>query len=263
MIVCADDIGMTEEINQAALDLAAMNRISAVSCMVVGAKPPFAALRLLKTQLDIGLHVTLTDSLPAASPHNIPSLMGPGGKMGSFRSLLGRSLTGLIDSTDVACEIAAQYGRFVEWAGRPPDFLDSHLHVHQLPDVRTGLVNFRENLPQSVMPYVRNAHLPFARMLTQGVSVSKCFLIGFQGGLLLKRLRARGIPTNKGFAGIYDYRRFGEFPRFLKQFTSTVTDPSGIVMTHPGLTEPWRRAEYDGLCQATYLPALLTRFPQN
>jgi predicted TIM-barrel fold metal-dependent hydrolase len=59
-------------------------------------------------------------------------------------------------------------------------------------------------------------------------------------------LRKAGIPTNDGFGGIYNYFGFMRYPLHLEKFLRTVPE-SGIIMVHPGLDEPWRRAEYDAL----------------
>jgi chitin disaccharide deacetylase len=118
MIVCADDIGLTEDISQAALELVAMGRLSAVSCMVVGDRPPFADLRAHEARLDLGLHVTLTDAQPVAAGRDVPSLVGPDGRLPSFRTQLCRSFAGRIRGADVTRELSAQYARFLDWAGR-------------------------------------------------------------------------------------------------------------------------------------------------
>jgi predicted TIM-barrel fold metal-dependent hydrolase len=36
------------------------------------------------------------------------------------------------------------------------------------------------------------------------------------------------------------------YPQYVEKFLSTVPE-NGIIMVHPGLNEPWRRAEYDAL----------------
>ena len=69
-------------------------------------------------------------------------------------------------------------------------------------------------------------------------------------------LFAAGIRTNDGFAGIYDYRRTAEYPRFLDRFIACMESPDGLLMVHPGKVEPWRRMEYGTL--RTLSPERLT-----
>ncbi len=262
MIICADDLGLAEDVDSAVLELVAMGRLTAVSCMVVGARPPFAALAAHAARLDIGLHLTLTDVPPVAPADTVRSLLGPDGKLLPFRRLLTRSFAGGVAAADALREIAAQYARFEALAGRAPDFLDGHLHVQQFPGIRDGLIRFVHSLPLPAAPYVRNAYLSPSRARAQGVSVAKCLSIGLPGRSLRRRLCAAGIATNRGFAGIYDYGRHTDYPVFLQRFAETLTDPSGILMTHPGHTEPWRQAEFAGLRDAPWLAGRTGRFPR-
>ena len=84
--------------------------------------------------LGLGLHVNLSLGRPVLSPNTVPSLVeGDGGFFSG-----GRLLTAMkrFRAEDVQREVAAQFSRFVQLAGRPPDHLDSHQHLGGLkPDV--------------------------------------------------------------------------------------------------------------------------------
>lgn len=221
MILCADDFGMTEDINLAISELSRAGKIDAVSCMVN--LPHFtadalAALGVVQT----GLHLTL-----AETPRE-------------FRSLVLRAYTRRLDRQEIYEKLSAQYDRFVEVAGCPPDFIDGHLHVQQLPVVRDAVVEFVQTRCADHPPRVRNAALPLRQCSP------KSFLIAAPGRALRKKLLRAGIPTNDGFGGIYNYSDYMRYPQHLQKFLHTVPQ-TGIIMVHPGLDEPWRRAEYDAL----------------
>ncbi|MEI6515530.1 MAG: ChbG/HpnK family deacetylase, partial [bacterium] len=134
MIVCADDFGLTDDINRAVIDLVKRGRVSAVSCMVALEHfDPHAFSHLLRfrDRVDVGLHLTLTDirSVHPLSGHN--SLVESSGHFYPFGRLFRKSLRRGVRSVDVCWETVAQLERFQALAGRPPDFMDSHLHVHQ------------------------------------------------------------------------------------------------------------------------------------
>src|SRR5215475_4096369 len=64
MIVCADDYGFRDDINDAILELCALGKLSAVSCATaVGdcSRNVLTALRAHESRVDIGLHLCLAD----------------------------------------------------------------------------------------------------------------------------------------------------------------------------------------------------------
>ena len=221
MIICADDFGMTEDINCATAQLARAGKIDAVSCMVN--KPFFTASELaVLGYVQLGLHFTL-----AETPQE-------------FRNLVLRAYTRRLNRQEICAEIAVQYERFEKVAGRKPDFIDGHLHVQQLPVVRDALIEFVLNRCGDTPPRVRNAAMPLRQCSLKSLFISA------PGRVLKRKLRKAGIPTNDGFGGIYNYADFMRYPQYLEKFLSTVPE-NGIIMVHPGLNEPWRRAEYDAL----------------
>lgn len=221
MILCADDFGMTADINRAIEKLACTGKIDAVSCMVN--QPFFSADELVELgYVKTGLHFTLAET---------PS---------EFRSLVRSAYARRLNRKEIYNELSRQYDRFEKIAGRRPDFIDGHLHIQQLPVIRDALVEFIQNRCADNPPRVRNAAIPLRQCSL------KSFFIAAPGRAIKRKLREAGIPTNDGFGGIYDYRDFMRYPQHLEKFLRTVPE-SGIIMVHPGLNEPWRRAEYDAL----------------
>jgi hypothetical protein len=162
-------------------------------------------------------------------------------------------MRGLAKPADCAAEITAQYNLFVEKTGRIPDFIDGHKHVHQLAGIREGLLMFVRTLPKDARPYVRNTGASLMEIARLRASFIKQYLISKPGGVLRDMLTAEGVLTNDGFAGVYDYKRYERYPEYLRRFAQRLSlRPNGLLMTHPGLDEPWRRAEYEGVKDADY-----------
>src|SRR5262249_43449486 len=97
MIVCADDYGLSDGIDEAILDLCRRGKLTAVSCMVGLERcsaESMAPLCELKSSVDIGLHLCLTYvGLPFSE-----SSVWPGGQppqLPSFPKLLARSYLGV------------------------------------------------------------------------------------------------------------------------------------------------------------------------
>jgi hypothetical protein len=60
-------------------------------------------------------------------------------------------------------------------------------------------------------------------------------------------LRAAGAATNEGFAGIYDFGKWRQYPEYLPRFTACLRSPNSLLVVHPGGNEDWRRQEFAAL----------------
>ncbi|HLO75536.1 MAG TPA: ChbG/HpnK family deacetylase, partial [Magnetospirillum sp.] len=129
--ICADDYGLAPGVSAGIRTLIDMGRLQATGCMTGSPHWPEAAplLRPLEDKADIGVHLTLTDQRPLGA---MPDL-APQGKLPSLPSLLKRALTRRLNKAEIAAELERQIDSFEAHYGRPPDFLDGHHHVHQLP----------------------------------------------------------------------------------------------------------------------------------
>ncbi len=248
MIVCADDYGLSDQIDCAILELAATRKLSAVSCMTVLERCSPAALgRLLEYEegLDLGLHLCLTEEHLASS--TAAGLATPLPLFASFGGLFRQCLRRQITPREIAPHVSSQYELFVRKCGRRPDFIDGHLYVHQLPGVREALLEFVLSLPADARPYIRNTRLRFQALWRRGLPWLKAGAIGIFGARMFKLLEGSGVPTNHGFAGIYDFRRWRNYGRYLPAFVDCLPEPNGLLVVHPGQAENWRCQEYETL----------------
>jgi chitin disaccharide deacetylase len=262
MILCADDYGLRDDIDFAILELAARRKLSAVSCMVVLERCSQSCLvRLLKlqNQIDIGLHLTLTDERLPLSPTSRASTptFQP---FPSYSEILRAALRGKIEPQQIARQAAAQYELFEEKCGRGPDFIDGHLHVHQLPGIREGLLMFLSSLSLDCRPYVRNTGTSLLEIWQRRLPWMKTAAIGFFGKRMEKQLRRQGTRTNDGFAGIYDFRNWCKYGDYLPRFIASLSQPNGILVVHPGKDETWRQQEFNALGDFNFPDGTPNRF---
>lgn len=259
MIVCADDYGLRPAVNRAILELAQAGRLSAVSCMVAleaCSLPVLAELLPLGDRLDLGLHLCLTDEGQALC---VDSPFG-GSTLPKFGSLLRGALSGRWDRDRLRSHISVQYQRFVEKCGRTPDYIDGHLHAHQLPGIREALLEFVGALPAASRPYLRNTYLPLRELWRRRLPWLKGALIGAFGARLLAQARRGGVATNSGFAGIYDFGQWRHYPEYFPRFVDCLPQANGLLVVHPGLDEDWRRQEAEVLRRNELAPGKLNRF---
>jgi len=258
MIICADDYGMADDIDRAILELCAKKKLSAVSCMVILERcgsEVFKALLEHQAGVDIGLHFCIADETLQSLENKKP--------LPAFGVVLRQSLLGQIHADQVCSEVSAQYELFLKKCGCPPDYIDGHLHAHQLPGVREGLIEFVSSLPASGRPYIRNTCEPLGNLWKHRLPWLKAAFIGKFGARMLADLRAAGIPTNDGFAGIYDFKNYRRYPEYFPCFAACLQKTNGILVVHPGKSENWRRGEFEFLRDAVFASGVPNRFQRE
>jgi len=76
-------------------------------------------------------------------------------------------------------------------------------------------------------------------------------------------LSKAGVATNQGFAGVYDFRKWRQYPGYLPGFASCLVEPRGILVVHPGREADWRRQEYYTLKEFAFPSGSLNRFEER
>ncbi len=239
--VCADDFGLHAGVNHAALELAAAKRISAISCLVDGPAWVAGARALADgaCSAELGLHLNLTEPF-GQSFRTLP-----------LRRLIARAYGGRLDRAHLRQEVLRQLQRFSDATGRPPDFVDGHQHVHQLPSIRDVLIELVNERYTSTRPWVRIA-LPPARCARGGLPLSatlKSHLIGRLGARALRALaRRHGYPHTGHLLGVYGFApsEAGYLLRMSGWLRCAQDDD--VLMCHPSVqhagNDPLREVRY-------------------
>ena len=234
VVLCADDYGLAPGVGSAIRELMAAGRVSAVSCMSISRFWPEEAARLadVRGDVDVGLHLTLTDQAPlGAMPRT-----APGGRLPPFGVMLRRSYAGRLDREELRAELARQHDAFVEGRGREPDFLDGHHHVHQLPLIRELVADlFRERLAGRDA-YVRTCAEPVGAILRRRVSVGRHLAFAWPGRALRRVLARHRIPSNRGYSGAYDFSPRVAYAVLFDRFVSEARDGM-LINCHPGFVD--------------------------
>ncbi|MBA4503641.1 ChbG/HpnK family deacetylase [Marinobacterium marinum] len=216
LVLCADDFGLSDDINRAILELVRQGRLSATSCMSL--MPAWTAdaaaqLRELETQAALGVHFNLTEGEQAI----------PLGK------LMQLSLCGRIDTNRVQSSLEQQLDRFEHLAGRTPDFVDGHQHIQMFPGIR------RIVLTTLVRRY--GADHPWLRVSTpalQGHDARfKALVLRLMGTGFNAQRHRYGVRGNRDFAGMYSLRPDAGFDRMMRHWLDTLPD-GALIMCHPG-----------------------------
>lgn len=132
IIINADDFGFTTGVNQAILELGRLGILSATNVM---ANMPFAhesceVARQLP-DLNIGVHLNLTQGKPVCDPHEIRSIVDSSGHFYPLKTLVRRTLTGRVLPQHAHREIKAQVQLLQTWLGGQVNHWNSHEGIHR------------------------------------------------------------------------------------------------------------------------------------
>lgn len=217
LAVCADDFGMDPQVNAGSLLLAGLGRLSAIACMV-GA--PFwrsgaHELRHLDAaRVQSGLHLDLTE-------HPLHARMQR--PLGEW---ILRSHARAVNRNELRREVDAQLDAFAGEMNRPPDFVDGHEYVHQLPVVRDVLVEALT--ARAWRPWLRSTRRPEALHSPRARIIEA---LGASG--LARHAQAHGLRQNRRLLGIYGFNGNGAaYLCRLRQWVSLAND-GDLLVCHP------------------------------
>lgn len=228
VIICADDYAQSAAIDAAILALIERGILTASSCMTLSPRWPESAGQLtpqLRSKADFGLHLDFTQfSRALRLPHAL---------------LVLRSLCGMLNKQKVIANIQQQLDAFEQALQTPPDYIDGHLHVHQLPVIREALVMLMQqrygHLPQVERPWLRISSPPVGSGL-------KARIIHWLGAEKLKQLAAKaGFRVSPVLLGVYDFQgdaaayqaRWLYWARQLKHLVIAEKYLPPVLMCHP------------------------------
>lgn len=226
--LCADDFAMSRGTSEVIVNLAHGRRINAISCMtaIPGWRSDARLLSGLEQHCEIGLQLVLTDERPLTA---MPGY-APAGTMPPLSILAGRPMSTQLAS-EIAVEVARQFDTFSQVVGRPPDFVTSHGHVHQLPVLREVILEEAAwRAPEAWLRSCGDGPLALLRRGFRGMAMRSAW----QSYGYTDVARSFGLDTNRSFAGHYDYSEsFAEaFPRFFDRASD-----HHVIMVHPGAAD--------------------------
>ncbi|MBL8707113.1 MAG: ChbG/HpnK family deacetylase [Rhodospirillales bacterium] len=226
----ADDYGIAPGVSRGIRELLQAGRLSGTSCLVVSPhwKGEAPALRGLDAWADIGLHLAFTDFAPLGA---MPGL-APGGRLPGLGKLIASAYLGRLRAEEIGQEIDRQLDAFEQAMGRPPDYIDGHQHVQQLPVVRELLIDrLKHRLPPGTA--LRVCHEPFAAIRRRGVAVMRAAVIAAIGRGLRAMADDNDIASNRRFAGVRDFTERAPYRDLFRRYIAD--PPHGLAtMCHPG-----------------------------
>jgi predicted glycoside hydrolase/deacetylase ChbG (UPF0249 family) len=221
LILCADDYAQSQGIDDAIIQLIQERKLSATSCMTLSPNWHKAAKRItpaIRKQAAIGLHLDFTQFGTAIGHPKLTAL----------------SYARLLNKKQIAQHINHQLNLFEEALGTPPDYVDGHQHVHQLPQIRETLIEILSKRYHGHLPWLRIARPP----LSEGL---KGWIIRSLGAnALQKQAQKTGFDFSDCLLGVYEFRGDkvsykNRLTDWLKDAKNNKSDKAAILMCHPSI----------------------------
>lgn len=234
LIVNADDFGLCQEVNEGIIRAFDEGLVTSASLLPTGEAFDHAVgLAFLHPDLDLGVHLALSETRPLSPPGAIPSLLTPEGTFPpSWRALLMRYLTHRLRLEEVERELRAQLARVKE-TGLPISHLDGHQHLHLLPRLLPIIIRLAEEyqIPAIRLPRQRRGKapggvLPRLRRRWEAGALNLLCRLG------ARKLQAAGLLLPDDFRGFLEAGGWSE-----ERLTQTLADLEGGVTElccHPG-----------------------------
>ncbi|WP_159078856.1 ChbG/HpnK family deacetylase [Orrella marina] len=227
ILICADDYGLHPDVDCAIVDLAKAGRLSAASVLVDAHGLRERASWLDGLDLDVGLHLNLTERVGDLSDGDVEPSLG---------KLIVACYARKIAPAWVSHAVARQFDAFERLFGRLPDYVDGHQHVHQLPVVRTALIAELQKRCDAVQrrPWIRSTRSTRGLLATGVRQWFKSLVIESLGARAMERLAlSGGFACNRGFAGVYDFTRPAMPYGDLMQRWLDTCEMGSLIMAHP------------------------------
>ncbi|SRR5471030_390739 len=181
LIVNADDFGLCKAQNYGIIEAFNHGVVTSTTAMMnTAAVEHAAALSTATPDLAVGMHFVLTLGRPF-SP--MPSLVR-NGELGKWIWEVAEA--GTLSLDEIEQELACQFARFIALFGRPPTHIDSHHHVHMIPQIFPLVEAFakEKNLPLRIdRDAVKKDNITLA-----GARSSQGFDSGFYGNAITEEL---------------------------------------------------------------------------
>jgi len=246
-ILCADDYGLSQPINEAILELIQLKKLQATSC-IVNNPSFFDAVQLLKpylSQAQIGFHFNLTEGVPLT---HLPKHY-----FGSIKKLFLFSHLRLLNQKTIEQEFETQLDLFMDATGKAPDFIDGHEYIHQFPVIREAVLCVYQKKFKAVKPYIRVPANSFLSTVYKSFTHPKQLIVALTGAFSLRRrLKTLSIPYNTTFSGIYNFSTQEPYAELFPKFVNEIED-NGLIVCHPAKPSKDTSNDLDGARVEEYL----------
>lgn len=225
LVINADDLGLHPRIDEGIFAAHTDGVVTSASVLATGPTAAAAIRQAQKSKLAIGLHLCLTSHLSPAAPNAEVRWLAPGGRFRSNWAELSAAWLGrLIPAEEIVTEFRAQVARVRE-LGADIDHLDTHQHLHLLPNMTSIIEVLAAELG---VPVRWPTERPNFTWLRHPGSAMKSAILA----TLSRVKQPRGVKRVPAL-GVFESGRLTE--RRLIRLLDRLRDGDNEIVTHPGL----------------------------
>ncbi|QLK63737.1 chitin disaccharide deacetylase (plasmid) [Enterobacteriaceae bacterium Kacie_13] len=181
LIVNADDFGLCKAQNYGIIEAFRNGVVTSTTAMMnAGGVEHAAALSAANPDLAVGMHFVLTLGKPLSL---MPNLVR-NGELGKWIWEVAEQ--GTLPLDQIAQELRCQFARFVEIFGRKPTHIDSHHHVHMIPQIFPIVEAFANE--QGIPVRIDRDDLRKGEITLKGAQSTQGFESGFYGDAISETL---------------------------------------------------------------------------
>ncbi|HEX7182644.1 MAG TPA: ChbG/HpnK family deacetylase [Thermoanaerobaculia bacterium] len=239
LIVTADDAGLHPGMTLGALRAHEAGIVTAVSLAANGRAFEDAVEKLKdRPGLDAGVHLVLVGERPLSPPEEVRSLLGQDGALlPDFRAFYLRYVAGRIVRSEVEAELRRQVEKVLA-AGLPIVHLNSHQHLHVLPEVFEIVLKLAD---EHRIPWVRIPCEPAVSRRRWSLRTAQLAALNHYGRRARRRAQGR-ISAPDRTVGVVDAGRLT-----VERLREALQDAEGVteLVCHPGVGDAALTAKYD------------------
>lgn len=211
LIINGDDLGYARGVNETMMECCTAGLLRSCTLMANGLAFDHAVALTAKTaSLDVGVHLVLTELPPVSPADEIQELIDERGCLPATpEKLMIGLLQGKINRNAIRRELTSQITKVLDH-GLHPTHLDSHKHVHVLPQVLEVVIDLARSFSISWVrtPFDATPFFPFVRMVDQDKTLAFCsqhlkgqLLKGYRKSFR-RQIEASGMRTPDHFFGV-------------------------------------------------------------
>lgn len=232
LIVNADDFGLTSSINSGIIRAFKEGVVKSTSLMATGrAFNDAVKLTRIYPDLDIGLHLTLTNEKPILIPDYIKSLVDKNGNFFPLSIFLLRYFIRKIRKEEIKLELRAQFEKAID-SDPKITHIDSHNHIHILPCILDITIKL-----------CKEFNIKYIRYPSEKIALKHIFSGFFKRTLLMcivkillinagDKIKKAGLNSTQFFFGFFNSGnlKMGDIEKIIFSFKNGLSE----LMVHPG-----------------------------
>ena len=248
MILTCDDFGIHKDIDKSIIQLCKKKKVDAVSVICCGKSFSNSSKSLLKYRDDIsiGIHATWVEEKSISKIKNISSLITKNNYFNhNFKSFYIKWLFGLVSLKHLEIELENQILKMMRVFGRI-DHLDSHQHIHMIPEIFKLCINMAEKYEIPRIRIVDEIFTPNLNRIYDPIKLigEKCLKVWAKKNR--KYLKKSSIKSTRSFFGVRYSGNFDLIQDYLKSMIKERREEDIEINFHPAhitqsllSTYPW------------------------